>query len=60
MKILKTEKERLTVLKNNQYAAYQNLREYENELKTVRANLANILGKNQPRQKEQEKGAFRS
>lgn len=60
MKILKTEKERLTVLKDNQYAAYQNLREYEKELKTVQANLANILGKDQPRQKEQEKGAFRS
>ena len=60
MKILKTEKERLTVLKDNQYAAYQNLREYEKELKTVQANLANILGKAQPRQKEQEKDAFRS
>ena len=60
MKILKAEKERLTVLKDNQYAAYQNLREYEKELKTVQANLANILGKDQPRQKEQEKDVFRS
>ena len=60
MKILKAEKERLTVLKDNQYSAYQNLREYEKELKTVQVNLANILGKDQPRQKEQEKGAFRS
>lgn len=60
MKVLKAEKERLTTLKDNQYAAYHNLRKYEKELKTLQANLASILGKDQSRQKDQEKDASRS
>ncbi len=55
MKILKAEKERLTVLKDNQYSAYQNLREYEKELKIVQVNLANILGKDRPVRKRRKK-----
>lgn len=33
MKFLKVEKEKLTTLKDSQYEAYQNLRNYQNELK---------------------------
>lgn len=46
MKYLKSEKEELTALKNGQYEAYQNLRRYEKELKTVCTNVDVILGKN--------------
>lgn len=52
MKILKAEKEKLTALKNSQYDAYQNLRGYEKELKTVCANVDMILGKDHSRQVE--------
>ena len=45
MKFSKTEKEKLTTLKSNQYEAYQNLRNYQNELKTVCSNVDLILGK---------------
>lgn len=45
MKTLKAEKEKLTALKNTQYEAYQNLRGYQNELKTVCTNVDMILGK---------------
>lgn len=55
MKFLKAEKEKLTTLKSNQYEAYQNLRNYQNELKTVCSNVDIILGKNISRQKEHQK-----
>lgn len=55
MKSLKTEKEKLTALKDSQYKAYQNLRGYEKELKTVCANVAMILGNRHSRQHEPEK-----
>ena len=44
IKTLKAEKEKLTQLKDNQYAAYQNLREYQKEMKTVCSNVDMILG----------------
>lgn len=55
MKTLKAEKEKLTALKNTQYEAYQNLRGYQNELKTVCTNVDMILGKNHAIHPEQEK-----
>lgn len=55
MKTLKAEKEKLTALKNTQYEAYQNLRGYQNELKTVCTNVDMILGKNHTKHPEQEK-----
>lgn len=55
MKTLKAEKEKLTALKNTQYEAYQNLRGYQNELKTVCTNVDMILGKNHAKHPEQEK-----
>ncbi len=55
MKFLKAEKEKLTTLKDSQYEAYQNLRNYQNELKTVCSNVDMILGKNLSRQEEQQK-----
>lgn len=44
MKFLKAEKEKLITLKDSQYEAYQNLRNYQNELKTVCSNVDLILG----------------
>lgn len=55
MKTLKAEKERLTVLKDQQNETYQNLRDYHKELKTVCTNIDMILGKSHTRQKGQEK-----
>lgn len=55
MKFLKAEKEKLTTLKDSQYEAYQNLRNYQNELKTVCSNVDMILRENLFRQKEQQK-----
>ena len=55
MKSLKAEKEKLTALKDSQYKAYQNLRGYEKELKTVCANVDVILGNGHSRQHEPEK-----
>lgn len=55
MNTLKAEKEKLTALKNTQYEAYQNLRGYQNELKTVCTNVDMILGKNHAKHPEQEK-----
>lgn len=52
MKTLKAEKEKLTALKDSQYEAYQNLRKYEKELKTVCTNVDVILGKSHSRQPE--------
>lgn len=52
MKTLKAEREKLTALKNSQYEAYQNLRGYEKELKTVCTNVDVILGKSHSRQAE--------
>ncbi len=52
MKTLKAEKEKLTTRKNSQYEAYQNLRGYEKELKTVCTNVDVILGKSHSRQPE--------
>lgn len=52
MKTLKAEKEKLTVLKNSQYKAYQNLHSYEKELKTVCTNVDMILGKDHSRHTE--------
>lgn len=55
MKFLKAEKEKLTTLKDSQYEAYQNLRNYQNELNTVCSNVDLILGKNLIQQEEQQK-----
>ena len=52
MKSLKAEKEKLSALKDSQYQAYQNLRGYEKELKTVCTNVDVILGKAHSRQSE--------
>lgn len=52
MKTLKAKKEKLTALKDSQYEAYQNLRGYEKELKTVYTNVDVILGKSHSRQSE--------
>lgn len=52
MKTLKAKKEKLTALKDSQYEAYQNLRGYEKELKTVCTNVDVILGKSHSRQAE--------
>ena len=60
MKALKTEKENLLAQKNSQHEAYQNLRSHEKELKTVRANVAAILGKDLSRQAEQDRENTRS
>lgn len=59
IKLLKEEKAKLTEFKNRQYEAYQNLRGYEKELKTVKTNVEMILGKGQDRQ-EQERETSRS
>ena len=55
IKTLKAEKEKLTQLKDGQYAAYQNLREYKKELKTVCSNVDMILGNDHNRQPTQQK-----
>ena len=55
MKSLKEEKEKLTRLKDSQYAAYQNLREYHGELKTVCSNVDMILGNSRSQQMIQQK-----
>lgn len=55
IKALKAEKDKLSALKNSQYEAYQNLRGYQNELKTVCTNVDMILGKNHAKHPEQEK-----
>lgn len=55
MKFLKAEKEKLTTLKASQYEAYQNLRNYQNELKAICSNVDMILGKNLSRQEKQQK-----
>jgi len=52
MKALKTEKDKLTALKNSQYEAYQNLHGYEKELRTVCTNVDVILGKDHSRKVE--------
>lgn len=60
MKALKAEKENLLAQKNSQYEAYHNLRSHEKELKTVRANVAAILGKDLSWQTEQDRESTRS
>mgnify|MGYP006072518707 FL=1 len=60
MKALKAEKEDLLAQKDSQYEAYQKLRSHEKELKTVRANVAAILGKDLSRQAEQDRENTRS
>ena len=55
MKSLKTEKEKLTALKDSQFQAYQNLCRYEKELKTICTNVDVILGSGHSRQHEPEK-----
>lgn len=55
MKALKIEKEKLSALKDSQYQAYQNLREYEKEFKTVCTNVDVILGNGHSRLHEPEK-----
>lgn len=56
MKSLKVEKEKLAILKDSQYKIFQNLRGYQNELKTVCSNVDMILGKIPSRQQtEKEK-----
>lgn len=55
IKSLKEEKEKLSRLKDSQYAAYQNLREYQKELKTVCSNVDMILGNDRSRQPVQQK-----
>ena len=60
MNALKTEKENLLAQKNSQHEAYQKLRSHEKELKTVRANVAAILGKDLSRQTEQDRENTRS
>lgn len=55
MKALKAEKKKLSTLKDSQYQAYQNLRGYEKELKTVCTNVDVILGNRYSRQHEPEK-----
>ena len=54
IKTLKEEKEKLTRLKDSQYAAYQNLRDYQRELKTVCSNVDMILGNNRSLYPEQQ------
>lgn len=60
MKLLKEEKEKLTVLKNSQKEAYQNLRRQEKELHTIHSNVMMFLGKNHFRQTEHGKENIRS
>lgn len=55
IKSLKEEKEKLSRLKDSQYAAYQNLREYQKELKAVCSNVDMILGNSHSQQIIQEK-----
>ena len=55
IKSLKEEKDRLSRLRDSQYAAYQNLRNYLNELKTVCTNVDMILDGGHARQPEQMK-----
>lgn len=55
LKVLKEKDADLSALKESQYAAYQNLHGYQNELKTVCANADAILGKSHTRQHEPEK-----
>ena len=55
LKVLKEKEAELSALKESQYAAYQNLHGYQNELKTVCANVDAILGKGHTRQHEPEK-----
>lgn len=43
IKVLKEEKEKLNVLKNSQLHAYKDIQRYQNELKTVCANVDTIL-----------------
>lgn len=52
MKFLKAEKEKLTTLKDSQYETYQNLRNYQNDLKIVCSNVNIILGKKISRQED--------
>lgn len=60
MKLLKEEKEKLTVLKSSQKEAYQNLRKFEKELNTVCSNVEIFLEKSRFRQNGQEKDMVRS
>lgn len=60
MKALKTEKEDLLAQKDSQYEAYQKLCSHEKELKTVRTNVAAILGKDLSRQAAQDRENTRS
>lgn len=55
LKVLKEKEADLSALKESQYAAYQNLHGYQNELKTVCTNVDAILGKGHTRQHEPEK-----
>lgn len=55
IKSLKEEKEKLSRLKDSQYAAYQNLREYQKELKTVCSNVDMILGNQHTQESSQQK-----
>lgn len=43
IKVLKEEKEKLNILKNSQLHAYKDIQRYQNELKTVCANVDTIL-----------------
>ena len=54
MKILKEEKAKLSALKDSQYEAYENLRNYQKELKTVCSNVDTILGKDRSKLTEME------
>ena len=55
IKSLKEEKEKLSRLKDSQYAAYQNLWEYKKELKTACSNVDMILENDHSRQSVQQK-----
>lgn len=55
IKSLKEEKEKLSRLKDSQYAAYKNLREYQKELKTVCSNVDMILENSHSQQMIQQK-----
>lgn len=58
MKFLKAEKEKLTTLKDSQYEAYQNLRNYQNELKTVCSNVVDFKRKPFPAERTAEKPEY--
>lgn len=55
IKSLKEEKEKLSRLKDSQYAAYKDLKKYQKELETVCSNVDMILGNSHSRQMPQQK-----